>query len=76
MNCRISFRSKSRQIVVDPFFQALVNAVHMLYPLRHACPFQLKSITMMNHMTKFPVRRQVGGQGLVKENRQWREGGS
>jgi len=69
-------RSKRLQIVVDPFFQALVNAVHMIYPLRHAFPVQLKSITVMHHMAEFPVGRQVGRQGFVKKNGQGREGGS
>jgi len=62
--------SERLQIVVDPFFQTLVNAVHMFYPLRHAFPIQLKSITVMNHMAEFPVWRQVGRQGFVKENGQ------
>jgi len=55
-----NIRSKRRQMVVNPFFQALVNAVHMLYPLCHAFPVQLKSITVMHHMAEFPVGRQVG----------------
>jgi hypothetical protein len=63
-------RSKTLQIIFDPFFQALVNAVHMLYPLRHAFPVQLKSIAMMHHMAEFPVGRQVGRQGFVKKNGQ------
>ena len=50
-------RSKRLHIVVDPFFQALVNAVYMLYLLRHAFPVQLKSITVMHHMAEFPVGR-------------------
>ena len=45
---------KELQIVFDPFFQALVNAIYMLYPLRHAFPVQLKSITGMHHMAGFP----------------------
>jgi len=68
-------RSKRLHIVVDPFFQALVNAIQVLYPLRHTFPVQLKSITMMYHMAEFPVGRQVGRKGFVKENRQRREGG-
>ena len=63
-------RSKRLQIIVDPFFQALVNAVHMLYPLCHAFPVQLKSIAVMHHMAEFPVGRQVGRKGFVKENGQ------
>ena len=50
-------RSKRLHIVVDPFFQALVNAVYMLYLPRHAFPVQLKSITVMHHMAEFPVGR-------------------
>ena len=65
------FRWKRLEVCFQTHMETLKNIIHLSDAFIHPFPFQLKSVAVMHHVTKFAVSRQFRCQRFIEQRGQW-----